>query len=81
VRLVAAADTERRRLKHDLHDGAQQRLLTLSYELRLAETDAIAAGDAPLSYMLATATDKTVVPGPAALAVPRSVSSTGILAG
>ena len=27
------------------------------------------------------ATDKTVVPGPATLAVPRSVSSTGILAG
>ena len=30
ARLVATADTQRRQLERDLHDGAQQRLLTLS---------------------------------------------------
>jgi signal transduction histidine kinase len=35
VRLVAAADRERRRLERDLHDGAQQRLVSLSVRLRL----------------------------------------------
>jgi signal transduction histidine kinase len=33
--VVAAGDATRRRLERDLHDGAQQRLLALSYELRL----------------------------------------------
>ncbi|MEU6258148.1 histidine kinase [Streptomyces sp. NPDC047043] len=36
ARIVAAGDTERRRLERDLHDGAQQRLLTLALTLRLA---------------------------------------------
>ena len=36
ARIVAAADETRRRLERDLHDGAQQMLLALSYELRLA---------------------------------------------
>lgn len=44
ARLVAAADDSRRRLERDLHDGAQQRLLALSYELRLAITKARAQG-------------------------------------
>jgi signal transduction histidine kinase len=35
ARLVAAADRERRRLERDLHDGAQQRLVSLSARLRL----------------------------------------------
>jgi signal transduction histidine kinase len=35
VRLVAAADRERRRLERDLHDGVQQRLVSLSVRLRL----------------------------------------------
>jgi signal transduction histidine kinase len=35
-RLVSAQDQERRRLERDLHDGAQQRLVTLSLALRLA---------------------------------------------
>jgi len=38
VRLVEAADTERRRLERNLHDGAQQRLVSLSLSLRLAQT-------------------------------------------
>jgi signal transduction histidine kinase len=37
ARIVAAADGARRRLEHDLHDGAQQRLVALALQLRLAE--------------------------------------------
>ena len=36
ARIVAAADAERVRLERDIHDGAQQRLLALMIELRLA---------------------------------------------
>jgi signal transduction histidine kinase len=35
ARLMAAADRERRRLERDLHDGAQQRLVSLAVRLRL----------------------------------------------
>jgi signal transduction histidine kinase len=38
-RIVAAADRARRRIERDLHDGAQQRLLAVLYELRLAQSD------------------------------------------
>jgi signal transduction histidine kinase len=38
VRIVAAADDARRRIERDLHDGAQQRLVSLGLELRTAET-------------------------------------------
>ncbi len=37
TRLAAAADSERRRIERDLHDGAQQRLVALRIELALAE--------------------------------------------
>ncbi|MDQ1532341.1 MAG: hypothetical protein QOF28_102 [Actinomycetota bacterium] len=37
VRLVATADETRRRLERDLHDGAQQRLVSLRLELRAAQ--------------------------------------------
>jgi signal transduction histidine kinase len=37
ARIVTAADSARRRLERDLHDGAQQRLLSLGLELRAAE--------------------------------------------
>jgi signal transduction histidine kinase len=46
ARIVAAADEARRRIERDLHDGAQQRLVTLA--LRLRELQAVAppgAGD------------------------------------
>jgi PAS domain S-box-containing protein len=36
ARIVAAGDVERRRLERNLHDGAQQRLVTLSLSLRAA---------------------------------------------
>ena len=38
ARVVAAGDAERRLLERDLHDGAQQRLISLSLALRLART-------------------------------------------
>jgi PAS domain S-box-containing protein len=37
ARIVAAADEGRRRLERDLHDGAQQRLIALGLQTRLAE--------------------------------------------
>jgi signal transduction histidine kinase len=37
TRIVAAGDAERRRIERDLHDGAQQRLVTIALALRLAE--------------------------------------------
>ena len=36
-RIVAAADDARRRIERDLHDGAQQRLVSLGLEMRSAE--------------------------------------------
>jgi signal transduction histidine kinase len=37
ARIVAAADDARRRLERDLHDGVQQRLVSVSLELRAVE--------------------------------------------
>jgi len=37
ARIVEAGDDERRRLERNLHDGAQQRLVSLSLSLRLAQ--------------------------------------------
>ena len=48
-RLVAAQDEERRKLERDLHDGAQQQLVALAVQLKLArmmvERDPAKAGD------------------------------------
>jgi signal transduction histidine kinase len=48
-RVVAAALAERRRIERDLHDGAQQRLVSLAIELGMAKakmaTDPVAARD------------------------------------
>jgi signal transduction histidine kinase len=40
VRIVEQGDAERRRLERDLHDGAQQRLVSLALSLRLARLEA-----------------------------------------
>jgi signal transduction histidine kinase len=40
VRVVETGDAERRQLERDLHDGAQQRLPALSYDLRFARAQA-----------------------------------------
>jgi signal transduction histidine kinase len=39
-RIVATGDSERQRLERDLHDGAQQRLLALTLDLRVAHARA-----------------------------------------
>jgi PAS domain S-box-containing protein len=38
VRIVQAADAARRKIERDLHDGAQQRLVSLALEVRLARS-------------------------------------------
>lgn len=45
ARIVRASDDERRRLERNLHDGAQQRLVSLAIRLRLARRR-LAEGDA-----------------------------------
>jgi len=40
ARIVAAADQARRRIERDLHDGAQQRLVSLALQLRAAQAEA-----------------------------------------
>jgi signal transduction histidine kinase len=49
ARIVESADAARRRIERDLHDGAQQQLVTLALNLRLArarvERDPAAAGE------------------------------------
>jgi PAS domain S-box-containing protein len=41
VRIVQAADAARRKIERDLHDGAQQRLVTMAIEVRLARSRAL----------------------------------------
>ena len=40
ARIVEAGDATRRRLERDLHDGVQQRLLALTFDLRIARLEA-----------------------------------------
>jgi hypothetical protein len=47
ARIVAAADDARRRLERDLHDGAQQRLVSLGLQTRLAEASVPSQLDGP----------------------------------
>lgn len=51
ARLVAAADAERRRLERDLHDGAQQHLVALAVNLRIAK-DLLGSDPAAASEIL-----------------------------
>jgi len=44
-RIVSASDEARRRIERDLHDGTQQRLVSLGLTARMAEADAGADGD------------------------------------
>jgi GAF domain-containing protein len=51
-RIVATADKARRRIERDLHDGIQQRLISLALELRAAEAT-LPAGSEELRVRLA----------------------------
>jgi signal transduction histidine kinase len=55
ARIVETGDAERRRLERNLHDGAQQRLLALSYEIGLARAAGDADGDGDAKSVLAEA--------------------------
>lgn len=55
ARIVETGDAERRRLERDLHDGAQQRLLALSYDIRLALAGAQADSDPATARLMADA--------------------------
>jgi signal transduction histidine kinase len=50
-RVVAASDSERRRIERDLHDGAQQRLVSVAFHLKIA----LAEADPSTSVRLAAA--------------------------
>jgi signal transduction histidine kinase len=51
ARIVAAADATRRRIERNLHDGAQQRLVSLTLNLRAAE-EALPAGTSEVAQQL-----------------------------
>jgi signal transduction histidine kinase len=55
VRIVTAADEERRRIERDLHDGAQQRLVALGLQLRSAQHR---AADPEVKALLDAAVDE-----------------------
>jgi signal transduction histidine kinase len=57
TRIIEAADAERRRIERDLHDGAQQRLVALSINLRMAEKRA-AEGDPAAAELVRTANEE-----------------------
>lgn len=55
ARIVEAADAERRRVERNLHDGAQQRLVSVSLSLRLAEMQLGSSPNPELQTTLAEA--------------------------
>ncbi len=57
ARIVQAGDAERRRLERNLHDGAQQRLVTLALHLRIAESQ-LAEDPAAAAELIAEACDE-----------------------
>jgi len=56
-RIVAAGDAERRRLERNLHDGAQQRLVALSLQLRMLQ-GRIQSDPATAEQLVSTASDQ-----------------------
>jgi signal transduction histidine kinase len=51
ARIVAAADETRRRIERDLHDGTQQRLVSLGLAARTAAADVAAGRGDPRAYL------------------------------
>jgi signal transduction histidine kinase len=60
ARIVTAADAERRRIERDLHDGAQQRLVTIGMALRHAQHE-LADSPARARLTLDAAVDEVAV--------------------
>jgi signal transduction histidine kinase len=58
ARIVETGDAERRRLERDLHDGAQQLLVALFYDLRVAQARVEADVDSELTTLLLSAGEK-----------------------
>ena len=58
ARIVEAGDAERKRIERDLHDGAQQRLISLSLELRVARSKLGEGGDPEVRRSLDRAADE-----------------------
>jgi signal transduction histidine kinase len=57
-RIVAIGDAARRALERDLHDGAQQRLLALAIDLRVALKRAEAAGRVEAAMLVRAAAER-----------------------
>jgi signal transduction histidine kinase len=60
ARIIAAADAERRRLERNLHDGAQQRLVSLALALRAVEAR-LATDPEAARHQLASAREELAV--------------------
>jgi signal transduction histidine kinase len=60
ARIVSAADQTRRRIERDLHDGAQQRLVSLRLRLRAAQMAPPTAAELP-RWLEGTVTEVTAV--------------------
>ncbi len=60
ARIVEAGDRERRRVERDLHDGAQQRLVSLSLELRVARNALGDTGNEAVRRSLDRAADEAL---------------------
>jgi signal transduction histidine kinase len=58
ARIVEAADAERRRLERNLHDGAQQRLVSLALDLGQVEANLDAGDTRTARQLLATAREE-----------------------
>jgi signal transduction histidine kinase len=55
--VIAASDATRRRIERDLHDGVQQHLVSIGYDLRSAEST-VAPDQPELKRVLSTAADE-----------------------
>jgi signal transduction histidine kinase len=58
TRIVEAADEERRRIERDIHDGAQQRLVSLSMALRMLNEEVGERIDGSLGELIARADEE-----------------------
>jgi signal transduction histidine kinase len=59
ARIVSAADDARRKIERDLHDGAQQRLLSLAITIAAARSKAGSERDSQLDALLREALEET----------------------